>query len=66
MDDLSVRHLTDTELIAARRGGPLEPYGAQRSGLPLRRGRGGGAANRMRWISSSRMRPSQGASPSSN
>jgi hypothetical protein len=64
VDDLSVRHLTDTELIAARRGGPLEPYGAQRSGLPLRRGRGVGA-NRMRWISS-RTRPSQGASPSSN
>jgi hypothetical protein len=51
VDDLTVRHLTDAELIAARRGGPLESYGAQRFGLPPRRGRGVGSINRMSSIS---------------
>jgi len=60
-----VRRLTDAELIEARRGGPLEPYGAQRSGLPPRRGRGVGATNRMSSISWRRSPPSH-TQPSSN
>jgi hypothetical protein len=51
VDALTVRSLTDAELIAARRGGLLEPYAAQRSGLPPRRGRGVGSTNRMSSIS---------------
>jgi len=64
MGDLTVRYLTDAELIAARRGGPLEQYAAQRTGLPPRRGRGVGSTNRMSSISWRRTAPSP-ARPSS-
>jgi hypothetical protein len=33
---MNVRTLTDAQLIAARKGGPLESYGAKREGLPPR------------------------------
>jgi len=60
-----VRYLTDAELIAARRGGPLEPYAAQRTGLPPRRGRGVGSTNRLSSISWRRSPPGH-AQPSSD
>jgi hypothetical protein len=39
MDDLTVRYMSDDELIDARSGGPLESYGTQRADLPRRSGR---------------------------
>jgi hypothetical protein len=49
VDDLTVRYLTDDELLKARSGGPLEAFGAQRTDLPARPRRTVGADFRTPW-----------------
>lgn len=63
MDDLTVRYLTDAELIAARRGGPLEPYGAQRTNLPGRNVGAFSSARPMTWTRRRPVREAQGTAP---
>jgi hypothetical protein len=62
MDDLTVRHMSDDELIDARSGGPLESYGTQRADLPRRSGRPAQVSRRQ---FGSRPQPDQATTPTS-